>query len=108
MGELKLPKDLDIETAIQAWLLETLEPLNLHTDFLNKFSLSVKDTARKLLEPDLAAQESGHIHLLLFTRRKRAAGSHSWGFFLIEKLEDTAEGDGIPNHAIEFYLYPEG
>ena len=108
LGELKLPKDSDIETAIQAWLLETLEPLHLNTDFLNRFSLSVKDTARNLMESSLAAQESGHIHLRLFTRRKGTTGTYSWGFFRIEKLEDVTEMEGIPNHAIEFYLYPEG
>jgi hypothetical protein len=48
------------------------------------------------------AAEFGHLHLLLYAPKQPASRGQAWGFFQIEKMGISTE------HAIEFYLYPEG
>jgi hypothetical protein len=108
LGRLNLSRDLDIEPTIHAWLLETLQLINLHMEFFKKLSLSVKSSAVNSLEPHHEKQALDHIHLLLFVRRKQETESRSWGFFHIEKLEGSTNENGPPDHSIEFYIYPDG
>ena len=107
LGKLKLSKELDIEAAIYSWLLEILRSLNLHENFFNKLVLSIQNAAMKLLEPSLATQGFEHIHLLVFVRGKDRNAPYSWGFFRIEKIEVSTTENSPPDHAVEFYLYPE-
>jgi hypothetical protein len=104
-GELRLPFDVDAEAMINAWLSETLAPLHLHVDFLNKVSASAHVAATRAMqsEPVMAFD---HIHLLVFVLESLDPKGHTWGFFRIEKM-DSAADVSRPNHAIEFYLYLE-
>lgn len=98
LGELKLALGSRADGAISAWLTELFKPLQLHPDFLNRILKSAQDATARLLQAGLPLE---HIHLMIFVPQDRAAAGQSWGFFRIEKTQD-------PDHAVEFYLYPEG
>jgi len=107
LGTLKLSRDLDVETTIHKWLLEILKQLELHVGFFDKLTLSMQEAAMTLLKPGPEQREFEHIHLLVFARRKQTESPPSWGFFRIEKVESAVHENDHPDHAVEFYLYPE-
>jgi hypothetical protein len=104
LGELELP--IGSDDAIESWLVETLSPLTLHTDFLNKVLKSAQEVAARAMQAD-ALMQFKHVHLLVFAPPDYASNRHNWGFFRIEKVENASHQDD-PNHVIEFYLYLEG
>ncbi len=107
LGQFKLSIEPDADSVINAWLKETLAPLNLPKDFLGKVLKSARELVTRVVET-ATITEPGHLHFSVFASTDRISHGQAWGFFRIEKLEDATEGEGISNHAIEFYLYPEG
>ena len=89
------------------WLKETLNSLNLHEDFLNRILDSAQNTATRILQIN-AKVILEHIHLLVFAPPNRVSQQQAWGFFSVERLEGTAEGNIGNEHTIEIYLYVEG
>ena len=106
LGELELPIDVSVSTAIHAWVMEVLGPLRLRADFLNKLSASAQEAAARALQMDNVS-ESGHIHLVAFAPAHVTAKAGTWGFFRIEKFESGVSNTS-PDHTIELYLYLEG
>ena len=98
---------MDVDTTIHKWLLEILKQLELPTGFFNRLTTSMQELAVTLLKPGSEKKEFEHIHLLVFARRKQTESPNSWGFFRIEKVESAIHENGRPDHAVEFYLYPE-
>ena len=92
---------------LHAWLKEALHPLNLHAGFLNKILNSAQQTAARILRAN-GEIKLEHIHLLILAPLNRASKKQTWGFFSVERLEDTKEGDEANDHTIEIYLYVEG
>jgi hypothetical protein len=84
-----------------------LHALNLHTDFLNKILNSAQTTTARVLRaaPEIPLE---HIHLLVFAPSNRASKRQTWGFFSVERLEDTKEGAIDNDHTIKIYVYLEG
>ena len=107
LGQFKLSIEPDADSVINAWLKETLAPLNLPKDFLGKVLKSARELVTRVVET-ATITEPGHLHFSVFASTDHISHGQAWGFFRIEKLEDATEVDGIPNHTIEFYLYPEG
>lgn len=95
------------DDTLRAWLKQTLYRLNLHTDLLSKILNSVQTTTERVLKAD-PKNELEHIHLLVLAPSNRASKRHAWGFFGIERLEDTIEGAVANAHTIELYLYGDG
>ena len=89
---------------MHAWLKEALHALNLHTDLLNKILNSAQTTTARVLRADGEIQLK-HIHLLVMAPSNRASKRQTWGFFSVERLEDTIEGAVANAHTIELYLY---
>lgn len=108
LGELSLPADSDGEHAIHSWLLEILQPLHLSPDFLSRLSNSARESVTRAATLDPIAPDAGHIHLLVFGPRNFGVDQKTWGFFRIDKLDNTAGRKNLPGHSIEFYLYVEG
>lgn len=108
LGELNLPVGAEAERTIHAWLLETLSPLNLDVDFLSRISKSAQDAVARAATLEHVAIGSGHLHLLVFGPRDLEPGRKTWGFFRIDKLDNTAGNRNPADHSIEFYLYVEG
>jgi len=79
----------------------------LHTDFLNKILNSVQTTTERVVKAD-SKNKLEHIHLLVFAASNRASKWQTWGFFSIERLEETIEGAVANAHTIEVYLYGDG
>ena len=106
LGELELPIGAEADGVVSAWLAEILNPLGLHTDFLNKVLKSAQDAAARSIQAEtMMAFE--HIHLLVFAPRENASKGKTWGFFRIEKVGTPITNKNPYDHSIEFYLYPE-
>ena len=107
LGELALPVGSNADDRITVWLAETLNPLNLHADFVNKVLKSAQDAMARAMQVEFVT-EFAHIHLLVFAPADRASKGQTWGFFRISKIEGAKGDESPPDHAIEFYLYVEG
>lgn len=89
------------------WLKEILNPLNLGEDFLNRILDSTQKTVARVLQAD-AKVKLEHVHLLVLAPSNRTAQKQTWGFFSVERLKDTEEGNVANEHTLEIYLYVEG
>jgi hypothetical protein len=107
LGELKLPAGAGTDAAIQTWLMEILDTLHLHVDFLNKILRSTQDAVARILQAD-ALLKLEHTHLIIFAPQNRTAKGQSWGFFCIEKMDELVQNRETADHSIELYLYLEG
>jgi hypothetical protein len=108
LGELELPVGVHVEEALQVWLTEIANSLNLQADLLTKIIRSAQDAALRAIH-SMAALQFEHIHLLVLIPSDPARAERNWSFFRVEKIEDTDTGDpGTFDHAIELYLYGEG
>ena len=108
LGELELPVHAQSDGAVSSWLTETLNPLNMHADFLNNVLKSAQDAAGRAMRSENAQLDFEHIHLLVFLPVTPASNGQTWGFFRIEKLKRPEQHKSPPDHAIELYLYLEG
>ncbi|HSK65335.1 MAG TPA: hypothetical protein VK888_00285 [Anaerolineales bacterium] len=106
LGEQVLPLGADLQDEISEWLIRLLRPHSLHEDFLNKLIDSAKEAVRRAALAD-TVEQTGHLHVLVYIRNGESA-VQTWGFFRIEKIEEPNDGQDVPGHAIDFYLYPEG
>jgi hypothetical protein len=106
LGEQVLPVGADLQDAISAWLVRLLRPHPLHEAFLDKLIDSAKEAVLRAALAD-SVEQTGHLHILVYIRNG-ASAAQTWGFFRIEKIEEPKDGQDIPGHAIDFYLYPEG
>lgn len=109
LDELNLPVGsyMDDKININLWLTEILSPLELHIDFLNRVWNSAQDAIARAMQVE-SMTEFEHIHLLVFARADRIPKRQIWGFFRIEKIEGTKQGENPPGLAVEFYLYQPG
>lgn len=107
LGDLELSAQVNSKDTLELWLKEITKPLDLHTDFLNRILNSAHQTVVRLLRPD-AETKLDHIHLVVFAPSNHTLKKLIWGFFSVERLEDTKEGTVANNHTIEIYLYKEG
>jgi len=89
-------------------LIETLAPLGLEADFVNKILKSAQEAVLRAMRMNAETLEFEYLHVLIFSPVNPGADDHTWGFFRIEKLEKTAGPKTPRNHAVEFYLYAEG
>ena len=107
MGEFELPAEAFADGVLQSRLKEILNPLELHEDFVNRILNSAQQTAARLLRDDTEIKLE-HIRLLVFVPSRRKSQKQTWGFFSVEKLEDTKDGAVAKEQTIEIYLYVEG
>lgn len=107
LGDLEVRSDSDIERTVRVWLHNTLGPLGLHSDLLDRILRSACEAATRALQLRDPGLGFRHVHLLAFSSHSGEAKRQTWGFFRLEKLEAAVEADS-PNHSIEFYLYLEG
>ena len=104
LGKLELPIGSGADDAIASWLIETLNPLNLHTDFLNKVVKSAQEVAAHTMQSE-AVIHFQHVHFLVVATVDQAPERQAWGFFRIGKIGDD---ELMLDHTIEFFLYQEG
>lgn len=107
LGDLELPAGTNADGAIEPWLTQLLVPLRLHTDFLDRIVKSAQDAAARVLQLENVLNFE-HIHIIIYVPKDHTPKGYSWGFFRIEKIENTADDMDTAAHAIEFYLYMEG
>jgi len=107
LGELELPVGASAENALYAWLTEILHPLNLQAELLNKIIASAQDAVARAIQAEVTLKFE-HIHLTVFVPSAREEKEKAWGFFRLEKIEDTKEDQTDGDHAVEFYLYGDG
>ena len=107
LGEFELEAEAFADDTFRARLKETLDPLALVEEFLNRILGAAQQTAARLLRAD-AEIKLEHIHLRVYVPSNRTAHKQTWGFFSVEKLEGAKEGAVINAHTLEIYLYVEG
>jgi hypothetical protein len=107
LGALEVRPGSDAESAIRAWLTESLKPLDLHDDLLHRIGRSASEAARRALQFNEAVAGNQHIHLLALAPRHQRLNGQTWGFFRLEKLAGRLAHQSGPVHSIEFYLYAE-
>jgi hypothetical protein len=107
LGDLELSVEVNSRDTLDARLKEILNPLDLHTDFQTRILNSAHQTIVRILQTDTQTKLD-HIHLLVFAPSNRTPKKQTWGYFSVERLEDTKEGAVANNHTIEIYLYKEG
>ena len=86
---------------------EILDPIELQEDFGNRILNSAYQTSGRILQAG-AENKVERIHLLVFVPSKCTSQKKAWGFFSVEKLEETKDGAVSNEHALEIYLYVEG
>jgi hypothetical protein len=107
LGELELPVDSDAVQTVHLWLTESLKPLELQEDFMNKILKSAQGAVARIIGVE-AVREFEHIRIILLVPPEQMLTGQSWGFFRDEKLIDAAEGPVMHVQRITFYLYLEG
>ncbi len=106
LGELELPVSANVEDALYAWLREILHPFNFQEELQNKIITSAQDAAIHAVHTKTMLKIK-RIHITVFIPSRYAAKELAWGFFRLEKIEDTKNEQAGGDHAIEFYLYGE-
>ena len=107
LSELELPPGSDAEQTIYVWLTESLKPLALPENFVNKLSESAQGAVVRITGVE-SMMKFEHIYIVLFVPPEHSLKEQSWGFFRVEKIMDPAEGAFLHGPLIEFYLYREG
>ncbi len=107
LGELELPPGENLDGPIRTWLAGLFDPLALHGDFLDRILNSAQDAAARVFLSE-SAEKYDHIHLVIYGPRDQDSKPGTWGFFRVEKVENTTEEPSTAAHSIEFYLYRDG
>jgi len=107
LSELELALGFDTQSAIEAWIMETLNPLDLNADFMRKVLKSAQDSATRASQTGISTLEFEHIHMLALASKDYSSKGSTWGFFRIEKMESLPDGREPKGHSIEFYFYRE-
>ena len=103
LGELEFTVGLNVEEQIRAWLMELLAPLHLHGSFLNRLLASMQEFSS-------CALQSGprHVHLAILVQQELGLVGNTWGFFCLEKIDNSDAAPSLPAHMVALYLYMEG
>ena len=108
LGEIALSVDSGADVRIKRWLIKILAPLNLNANFLHKIIQSAQDAQIHAQKSDNISVAHKTVYLAVFAQSRQAVGLQTWGFFRIEKGENTAKNSQNSAHRIELYLYLEG
>jgi len=107
LGELKLPIGSNVNGTINPWLRKSLDPLNLHDDFLRKILKSVGEAAERAMKSDVAEATFEYLHILVFVPAGHPKGQ-TWGFFRVERTDTVTKTKNPNRYVIEYYLYQDG
>lgn len=107
LGELELAAGASVQDALDTWLTEVLQPLQLQTALLNKILASAQEAVARAAQTGVV-KKFEHIHLMVLVPAQRSEKERTWGFFRLEKIEDVKAPQTAGDHAVELYLYGEG
>ena len=107
LGELELSVGASADDTLTMWLKETLNSLNLGEDFPHRILESTQKTVARVLQADVKVKLE-HVHLRVLAPSNHTSQQQTWGFFSVERLNDTEEGNVANEHTLEIYLYVEG
>jgi hypothetical protein len=107
LGELELIANPDVDDAIEKWITKTVRPLKLPASFLHGVLKSTQEALGRTIRLD-AGVKTRCVQLRLFIPAERTSQEQTWGYFRVEKIENTGLEAGLSNHVIENYLYLEG
>ena len=106
LGQIELLADATTDS-VSTWLIACLASMNLPPDFVTILLDSVHEVTLRVLDPN-GGTDNKHVHLAILALKQRSEHSNSWGFFRIEKIDDTEWNKTHPDLTVEFYLYLEG
>ena len=107
LGNINLPVNPSPLSGMMVWLGQTLDPLNLSIDFLDKILKSTQVSMLRVIPVETGAKVTD-LQLIVFTPAAGIRLGQNWGFFLIEKHEAATADDCDACFVIELYLYREG
>jgi hypothetical protein len=111
LAELDLLITTGFESQLQTWMLETISPVGIDPELLNKILKSALEAISRNVNSNWKEMNSVSIHLRLYISLEvpiRADTKRNWGFFRIDKLGFTSIGDDHVEQLIEFFLYFDG
>lgn len=111
LAELTLLVGTDLESQVQAWMLDTMRILGLSPELLNRILKSALEAISRIAHPNSKEVNSPLVRLRAYAPSEapiKSGSSRNWGFFRIEKHGFISTGSGYFDHLIEFYLYLEG
>jgi hypothetical protein len=103
-GEFEAPVEQNMTQSMCTWLAETLRPLHLKADFLEKVITSAQKAAEGGFGGDPG---TGRLTIRVYANSASQASGQTWGFFRTEK-KDRPPADEPYRKSITFYLYLEG
>ncbi len=94
----------DNMSLIRMELEAKLEPLHLPLELMDRLMHSTQEIMQHAALPEAG---SPSVHMFIYVTQDHRSKAGPWGFFRIERINRT--DDNLPrDHAVEFYLYPEG
>lgn len=106
LGELELLLNADQNAAIHEWLSQTLEQLQLHEEIARRVETSLQEAAGRALNT-YRENKRQHIHLRIHVPLERTSKGTAWGFFRVEKAEESPLDGKLTAHATELFLFRE-
>jgi hypothetical protein len=106
LGDFEVSSDAG-EESLPTGIKQTLHQLELPADFMTRVLESMQDSVLRILQIEEDTKPD-HIHVLVFASSHHASKEKTWGFFRIEKIENSKGGMLSHDQTIEFYLYVEG
>ena len=106
-GQIRLPVDSFSIDAVDGWFQKTLTPFRIPTDLYGKLKTSIAAALSRL---KATQQSAGVVAIRVYLSQEIVANqplSHSWGFFKLEKSDNTADAGTGAAHVLDLYLYLE-
>jgi hypothetical protein len=105
LGQLKLSVDSISDETIDHWLSKTFKSFDLPSDLFNRLKASIKEALSRLITtPDYSHASSINIFISDDTKNDLLSNNY-WGFFRLEKVDNTLDEETPVEHLIDFYLY---
>lgn len=106
-GQIRLPVDSFSIDAVDGWFQNKLAPFRIPTELYGKLRTSV---AAALTRLKANQQPASVVAIRVYLSQEIFANqslSHSWGFFKLEKEDNTADAGTPAAQVLDFYLYLE-
>jgi hypothetical protein len=111
LAELDLLVAVDFESQVQTWMFETMYPLGIDPELLNRILKSALEAISRKKNSNCKETNLPKVRLRLYTSMEvpiRLDLKRNWGFFRIDKHGVTSTGGDHFDQLIEFFLYLDG
>lgn len=107
IGQLSLPVASVSGESLDGWITRTLGPLVLPPELYSKLMASVEEALSRLNTSSSSACVSSIKFYVSLELNSEQTSNASWGFFKLERLENTFGEPAPVGYVLEYYLYLE-